>query len=101
MTIEVVREAADRLSRERWLFQFFDKFSAGGLLALDYYGRESRLTLRARYKATSAYNRLDHGNFSRYGTERIVETDAPLPVDVMAEALQRFAESITVGKWTR
>lgn len=96
MRIEVIREAPDGLSRERWLFYFYDH---AHLLAVDIYSRENRLSCRHKFRASAQYERLDGNRY--FSVPRIEKDDVPLPIDVAKEAREKFADALAVGMWQR
>lgn len=91
---EIIREAADGLSRSVWIFWYFDNRHA---LVLDSYVELSRPSRRHKYTISGKhYERLSHRDGANCGSK-----ECPLPEDVVNEARAKFVEALAVERWER
>jgi hypothetical protein len=76
----------------KWQWRFYYDCHT---LWLDYYATLERATRRHGFKVTECYRRggrdYDH---------QINESDVTLPADVIAEAVEKFCQGITVKRWS-
>ncbi len=91
MHIEVVRSEGD-LTRYVWSFWFCERNMT---LYLDHFKEEYRETLRHKFRAITAYDRIDARSNS------IQMEQISLPPSVMDEAKQKFVDQIVVKKWDK
>ena len=85
----IERTAEDKLHQEVWSFAQFDN-----RLVLDLYAKLERATTRHKFQVVSgySYSRLDRRR------NQMELSAVPWPDDVIADAKQRFIDSITVEK---
>lgn len=85
-----VERNPDPLTQWVWRFRYFSDWHA---LVLNSYATRERPSKRHGFKVTEFYDRLDN----RRG---MAESEIVLPADVLAEAKQKFTESLRVVRWS-
>lgn len=92
-TIKVERNSEDGLEARVWKFMLFET-----TLVLDtytHYKKESKK--QKKCTITEEYQRV--GIYGFCG-QKLTEEEAPLPIDVIQEAIHKLVCSIKVTKWT-
>lgn len=89
MRIEIVREAADRLSRQVWVLTFTTVHGNGApALRLYEFDAETRATLRHKYRSTGQWA------YEAWRRSSVKVADLPLPDDVIAEAKAQIVAAV-------
>ena len=91
MTIEIIKEAKDRLSQKVFRFWVVTDYSKDGLnMSLDSYFEQSRKTTRHKYTTDKKWSRTDK-RYNDFDNDALIER---MPEGIIPEAKEKLIQAV-------